>query len=210
MTLLLRRTPLPMGVGVALALSCTGCGLLDSGAGEEEEGKQLAAAVLIDPTSAQFRDVHHYRHVVCGQVNGKNRMGAYVGFSRFIADIEKRNALIDPQYEPVDGGLDDESKRLAQLEFNISWSEKCGPAGFGVSGAEPFDPTRDRPQPEENWSEQQTSNSATDSRKGPAASLAKPDRGTSQLVDPDGNPLVPQSSDDNSTTNDSALEPDDV
>ena len=51
--------------------------------------KDRVAAMLIDPASAQFRDVRTPRAgligpaTVCGEVNGKNRMGAYAGFTRF-------------------------------------------------------------------------------------------------------------------------------
>lgn len=73
------------------------------------KGEQVAAALLIDPSSAQFRKTflrpgpktkdekaEGPRWVVCGEINGKNRNGAYVGFSRFLADPESDNALLEP------------------------------------------------------------------------------------------------------------------
>lgn len=39
---------------------------------------------LIDPYSAQFEDVHVHGRIVCGEVNAKNRMGAYTGREAFI------------------------------------------------------------------------------------------------------------------------------
>lgn len=61
------------------------------------KAKDAAAAVLIDPSSAQFRRVEMGRNgIVCGEINGKNRMGAYVGFARFVATPDG-DVLIDPQ-----------------------------------------------------------------------------------------------------------------
>lgn len=66
------------------------------------EGAEAAAAyILIDPSSAQFRNLTLKNNTACGEVNGKNRMGAYVGFVRFIADREdeKWKAKLDPQFD---------------------------------------------------------------------------------------------------------------
>jgi hypothetical protein len=65
-----------------------------------EKGKELAARELIDPGSAQFRDVVAFKAgpsstgfappgswTVCGEINGKNRLGGYVGFAKFAANI---------------------------------------------------------------------------------------------------------------------------
>lgn len=73
------------------------------------KGEQVAAALLIDPSSAQFRKTflrpgpkakdekaEGPRWVVCGEINGKNRNGAYVGFSRFLANPESDDALLEP------------------------------------------------------------------------------------------------------------------
>lgn len=48
-------------------------------------GKQLAAARLVDPDSAKFRGIERHGGVICGEINGKNRIGAYAGFERFAA-----------------------------------------------------------------------------------------------------------------------------
>ena len=39
---------------------------------------------LSDPGSAQFRNVQAKNGAVCGEVNAKNKMGGYVGFTRFM------------------------------------------------------------------------------------------------------------------------------
>lgn len=67
-----------------------------------EEGKEAAANSLIDPSSVQFRDVTVNGDNVCGELNGKNRMGAYVGFTRFYYGKTSKTALLDPTFEPSD------------------------------------------------------------------------------------------------------------
>ena len=61
--------------------------------------KNLAAAELRDPSSAQFRNVERHRTFVCGEINGKNGYGAYNGFVRFYGD--KDHVSIDPQDDTV-------------------------------------------------------------------------------------------------------------
>ena len=45
------------------------------------------AAQLTDPSSAQFRNVKFSanKEFICGEINGKNRLGGYVGFVPFAA-----------------------------------------------------------------------------------------------------------------------------
>jgi hypothetical protein len=47
------------------------------------EAQRRVAERLIDPDSAQFRNVTVVGDSVCGEVNSKNRFGGYVGFQRF-------------------------------------------------------------------------------------------------------------------------------
>lgn len=49
--------------------------------------RQRVLDVLIDPSSAEFKDVKYFssKDVGCGFVNSKNRMGGMVGFKTFIA-----------------------------------------------------------------------------------------------------------------------------
>lgn len=58
------------------------------------DAKQSAADQLLDPKSAQFRNVRLIPDAkrsdaaglgVCGEINGKNAYGAYAGFKRFVA-----------------------------------------------------------------------------------------------------------------------------
>jgi hypothetical protein len=54
---------------------------------QEYRLRQLKATVgahLMDPFSAQYRDVAEKNGVICGEVNAKNQMGAYTGYKAFI------------------------------------------------------------------------------------------------------------------------------
>lgn len=53
--------------------------------------------VLLDYPSARFRDVAADEIVVCGKVNSKNRMGAYVGWTNFVVVIttDEASAFVD-------------------------------------------------------------------------------------------------------------------
>ncbi len=54
-----------------------------------EAAKKSLADTLKDPSSAQFRNVRFVEYldgvVICGEVNGKNSYGGYVGFKDFVA-----------------------------------------------------------------------------------------------------------------------------
>ncbi|ATS38430.1 MULTISPECIES: hypothetical protein [Xanthomonas] len=58
------------------------------------EAKVAAAEHLLDPDSAKFRKVRLQGMNVCGEINGKNAYGAYVGYKRFY--YSKPLAVIDP------------------------------------------------------------------------------------------------------------------
>lgn len=62
------------------------------------KGKQAAAALLKDPSSAQFRNVQVVEGAVCGEINGKNGYGAYTGFSRFLV-LKDGRAGLDPEVD---------------------------------------------------------------------------------------------------------------
>jgi general secretion pathway protein G len=59
--------------------------LVGCGGGDIDAAKLAVAEKLIDPESAQYRNVEAFANGnVCGEVNAKNRMGGYTGFDRFI------------------------------------------------------------------------------------------------------------------------------
>lgn len=64
--------------------------------------KEQVAAMLRDPSSAQFRNVKAAKGAVCGEINGKNGFGAYAGFSRFIVTPSTGAAMIEPSDVPSD------------------------------------------------------------------------------------------------------------
>ena len=85
------------------------------------KGEAVAASVLIDPSSAQFRNTRLVKappkpddatewpaRVVCGEINGKNRQGAYVGFSRFLADPDQQDS---GYLEPMLNSTEEERER---------------------------------------------------------------------------------------------------
>lgn len=47
------------------------------------EAQELVSRDMLDPSSAQFRNVEAKEQAICGEVNGKNAYGAYTGFKRF-------------------------------------------------------------------------------------------------------------------------------
>lgn len=63
--------------------------------------RQITSQNLFDPYSAQFTDLKKIDtdigFVVCGSVNAKNRMGAYVGAKRFIYEDVIKLAIIESE-----------------------------------------------------------------------------------------------------------------
>lgn len=82
---------------IAIALASSACG-----ASVQNEAQEAVARDLRDPASAQFRDVKIYPKYVCGEVNGKNGVGAYVGFTRFWYNRETKEYAIDPRGQDGD------------------------------------------------------------------------------------------------------------
>ena len=77
------------------------------------KAQSLVKNSLIDPESASFSEVTHVRKTgaVCGFVNGKNKMGGYVGKKRFFVtsegkvEIEPTRSKAKPEFQtPSFGG----------------------------------------------------------------------------------------------------------
>jgi hypothetical protein len=74
-----------------------------------EDSRKEIADFLNDPRSAQWRmqakhDLGADRVGVCGEVNARNRMGGYVGFTRFVVEWARANekaAAIAIRIEPL-------------------------------------------------------------------------------------------------------------
>ena len=97
-----------LATACAFALVLAGCDQLPgTKAHSVRQAEDLVAYQLLDPSSAQFRDVDVFGDAVCGQVNGKNRLGGYVGFRDFY--VVNDQAFIEPE-EDV---LGDDAEKLA-------------------------------------------------------------------------------------------------
>jgi hypothetical protein len=93
-----------------------------------EQAKKQIAQELVDPSSAQFRNVvvgSEKPLVICGEINGKNRMGGYNGFQRFeVSDTGMHQVANDDVTPNGDSEFDvalSENKRL----FDMSWEMAC-------------------------------------------------------------------------------------
>ena len=67
-----------------------------------ERAKRTVSISLIDPSAAQFREVQKRGDWVCGELNAKNRMGAFVGFKRFLVRMDTNEAQMDPEFSFTD------------------------------------------------------------------------------------------------------------
>ncbi|WP_271008667.1 hypothetical protein [Paucibacter sp. B51] len=81
---------------------------------------------LNDPESAQFNQVFkgNKEGAFCGEVNARNRMGGYVGFTRFIHFPDH-----DIKFDPTDRGYMSEDERQSAANFSVMWHGYCG-AGY--------------------------------------------------------------------------------
>lgn len=121
---------------------------------EVERAKQAVASLLLDPTSAEYRDAQLRGDWVCGELNGKNRMGAFVGFKRFLVHTDTQDAQIDPEFSysdlfeaedlcqsltgnsyastsstvsACDRAAEQRASQLLQARFDKDWAKNCGP-----------------------------------------------------------------------------------
>ena len=80
-----------------------------------KQAQRAVADSLKDPMSAQFRNVRMVPYgpgsVICGEVNGKNSYGGYVGFKRFVASASQSEIVHESSKYPqinnaANAGLD--------------------------------------------------------------------------------------------------------
>lgn len=122
----------PFALTFALGLSLSAC--------DARKGTELVRAQLRDPASAQFREVRVRSvpadasgagnltpggKVVCGEVNVKNAHGGYVGFKRFIADLEGEDVQIERDAPLGRPTIDDTAALLARAVFMGKWALAC-------------------------------------------------------------------------------------
>jgi len=83
---------------IALGLVLSGCGVLEHQQ-DQQRAKEALQAQLRDPKSAQFRSLRISTVItpegsliksVCGEINGKNSFGGYVGFRPFVYVVERK------------------------------------------------------------------------------------------------------------------------
>jgi len=89
---------------------------------------EYIAKLLLDPESAKFQNVRFVDGgTVCGEVNGKNLLGAYTGFTPFVYAPYINNGFIgnapNPPTVTGDAALDAFSRVLTRLLAEKS--EKC-------------------------------------------------------------------------------------
>lgn len=70
------------------------------------EAKEAVADTLPNPKGARFRRLFLAEYgdskvTLCGEINGKNRMGSYMGYRRFLVE-DTLDSLIDPEATPGD------------------------------------------------------------------------------------------------------------
>jgi hypothetical protein len=143
----------------AVLLLCACDSLLGA---QEDQAKRAVAESLIDPSSAQFRNLSVQGSDVCGEVNARNKMGAYVGFTRFVVDTSTGTAYMQEDFDHSDllsaedlcsssneymsystrlsgceRAIELRSAQAAQVEFQRRWDKSCGP----IKAREVYQPT---------------------------------------------------------------------
>lgn len=119
-----------MCAAIMALIMLAGCGPSEKEIAAAKDAAETAQAMatmrdkvarrLRDPESAQFRDerLTAFNAALCGEVNGKNAFGAYIGFKRFYTDN------ITSPY------LDDTGSDFEQRMFDSMWRTHCqAPAG---------------------------------------------------------------------------------
>ncbi len=95
-----------LNAGVLRAASAAALLLALAACGDTQRGKEIMAREFRDPSSLQWRDLRMVEHggsdYLCGEVNGKNGFGAYVGFRKFVVHMERGLAHLEPQPAPGD------------------------------------------------------------------------------------------------------------
>jgi hypothetical protein len=105
---------------VMIAATLVGCQYLSgTDAASEREAQDAIRNVMNDPGSAQFRSMKvneaNGSALVCGEANGKNALGGYAGFTRFIYRKGGR-PLFDPKSERTVGEQDAAAEMCRSLD----------------------------------------------------------------------------------------------
>jgi hypothetical protein len=88
---------------------------------------RLVQATLTDPDSAQFKSVRSSASATytCGEVNAKNRMGGFVGFTPFLVGADGTVML-----QPLMPSQSEEASQFivkiaARADFDIAYAKHC-------------------------------------------------------------------------------------
>jgi len=81
-------------IAAAISIWLHGCGPPGLHAAQE-----AVSARLIDPESAQFRQLRVDANLVCGEVNARNRLGGYTGFEPFV--ISHGDVVLESDLRPI-------------------------------------------------------------------------------------------------------------
>lgn len=91
--------------------------------------KYAVGKQLIDPFSAQFRDIEELQDgTVCGEFNAKNALGGYVGFRHFIYNHLPRYVVTEPTWADVDLWCNERQpkRKMAVLTSRLlGWEKTC-------------------------------------------------------------------------------------
>ncbi|WP_278369843.1 hypothetical protein [Vreelandella titanicae] len=90
------------GITIIIAALLAGCE-----SGDVKIAKEAVANQLRDPESAQFRNISETANnlgmaTVCGEVNGKNSYGGYVGYQRFVSQADGDNVYLENAWNTFD------------------------------------------------------------------------------------------------------------
>lgn len=99
-------------------LTLVGCGA------DENKHKDIVKNLLSDPDSAQFREIKQSgkdKDVWCGEINAKNRVGGYVGYTRYVLQTIGFEEM-KPRDVFVSRFL---TERDSQSEFQSAWRLFC-------------------------------------------------------------------------------------
>jgi hypothetical protein len=80
--------------GVFLIAAVIGVSRWWSEDGQFSDARQAVSASMIDPHSTQFRNLRKIGPDICGEVNAKNRMGAYVGYTPFLYRLNQSRPVV--------------------------------------------------------------------------------------------------------------------
>ena len=80
----------------AMAISAHAATLTPQQQATVDKGKAIIADRMKDPDSLKWRNLAVVGDTLCGEVNGKNGYGGYVGYQRFFATVTTGAADVKP------------------------------------------------------------------------------------------------------------------